>query len=69
MLFLIFSLPSHIFLGICRSINKTNLASKAKGTVAGDELINHCKWTMRRDGLDKRLSDEKNFKKERNSTG
>jgi hypothetical protein len=46
-----------------------NLARKAKSTVAGDEIINHCKWTMRRDGLDKRLSDEKNFNKERNSTG
>jgi hypothetical protein len=39
----------------------------------GDEITrfdgNHCKWNMRQDGLDKRLSDEKNFNNERNSTG
>jgi hypothetical protein len=47
MSYLIFGFPIQILLGLCRSINKTNLACKAKDTVAGEQQINHCKWTVR----------------------
>jgi hypothetical protein len=48
MLYIIFGLPTQIFLGLCGSINKNNFAGKVKDTVAGEEQIKHCKWTLRR---------------------
>jgi hypothetical protein len=43
MLYIIFGLPTQIFLGLCGSINKNNLVGKVKDTVAGEEQINQCK--------------------------
>jgi hypothetical protein len=36
MSYLIFGFPTQTFFGICRSINKMNLACKTKDTVAGE---------------------------------
>jgi hypothetical protein len=47
MSYIIFSLSTQIFLGLCGSINKNNFAGKVKDTVAGEEQIKNCKWTLR----------------------
>jgi hypothetical protein len=47
MSYIIFGLPTQIFIGLFGSINKNNLVGKVNDTVAGEEQIKHCKFANR----------------------